>query len=105
MTQQVADIAGQRERIDAYLERSGLASQRPRVLPLTGDASDRRYFRILVPDSPSLVLSLYSAPFEFDKLSFVNVARLLSEMPVPIPAVIGHADDLGVLALEDLGDV
>jgi aminoglycoside/choline kinase family phosphotransferase len=105
MTQQVADIAGQRERIDAYLERSGLASQRPRVLPLTGDASDRRYFRILVPDSPSIVLSLYSAPFQFDKLSFVNVARLLSEMPVPIPAVIGHADDLGVLALEDLGDV
>ena len=26
-------------------------------------------------------------------------------MPVPIPALLGHADDLGVLALEDLGDV
>ena len=26
-------------------------------------------------------------------------------MPVPIPRVLGHADDLGVLALEDLGDV
>jgi aminoglycoside/choline kinase family phosphotransferase len=26
-------------------------------------------------------------------------------MPVPIPTVIGHAGDLGVLALEDLGDV
>jgi aminoglycoside/choline kinase family phosphotransferase len=26
-------------------------------------------------------------------------------MPVPIPAVLGHADDLGVLALQDLGDV
>jgi aminoglycoside/choline kinase family phosphotransferase len=26
-------------------------------------------------------------------------------MPVPIPTVIGHADDIGVLALEDLGDV
>ena len=26
-------------------------------------------------------------------------------MPVPIPKVLGHADDLGVLALEDLGDV
>jgi N-acetylmuramate 1-kinase len=26
-------------------------------------------------------------------------------MPVPIPRVLGHADDLGVLALQDLGDV
>jgi aminoglycoside/choline kinase family phosphotransferase len=26
-------------------------------------------------------------------------------MPVPVPRILGHADDLGVLALEDLGDV
>ncbi len=105
MTPTVADVTGQRERIDAYLERSGLATRSPRVVALTGDASDRRYFRILIPESPSIVLSLYAGPFEFDKLSFANVARLLTEMPVPVPAVIGHADDLGVLALEDLGDV
>jgi aminoglycoside/choline kinase family phosphotransferase len=93
-----------RERIDDYLTRSNLAA-RSRVMPLTGDASDRRYFRVLFPDSPSIVLSLYSSPFEFEKLSFVNVARLLSRMPVPIPALLGHAEDLGILALEDLGDV
>jgi N-acetylmuramate 1-kinase len=105
MTTQTADLPGQRERIDTYLERSGLASKSPRVVPLTGDASDRRYYRVMVPDEPSIVLSLYSAPFEFDSLSFVNVARLLTLMPTPIPAVLGHAEDLGVLALEDLGDV
>jgi N-acetylmuramate 1-kinase len=97
--------AEQRDRIDLYLQRSGLANKAPRVVPLTGDASDRRYYRILAPDSPSIVLSLYSAPFEFDKLSFVNVAALLAKMPVPIPTVLGHAEDMGVLALEDLGDV
>jgi hypothetical protein len=95
----------QRERIDAYLRRSGLIARGPRVVPLTGDASDRRYYRILITDAPSIVLSLYAAPFEFDRLSFVNVARLLEQMPVPIPTVLGHADDIGVLALEDLGDV
>jgi len=105
MSHQVAEVAGQRERIDAYLERSGLASRSPRVVPLTGDASDRRYFRILIPETPSIVVALYAAPFEFDKLSFVNVARLLQEMPVPVPDVLGHAEDIGVLALEDLGDV
>jgi len=97
--------ADAREKIEGYLQRSGLAERSPRVMTLTGDASDRRYFRVLVPDEGSIVLSLYSAPFTFDTLPFVNVARLLEKMPVPIPAVLGHADDLGVLALADLGDV
>jgi N-acetylmuramate 1-kinase len=94
-----------RERIDGYLERSGLAAENPRVVPLTGDASDRRYFRVLLPDAPSIVLALYAAPFDVRTLPFVNVATLMAKMPVPIPAVVGHADDLGVLALQDLGDV
>jgi N-acetylmuramate 1-kinase len=94
-----------RDRIQGYLDRSGLAAGNPRVVPLTGDASDRRYFRILLPDAPSIVLALNSAPFDVAKLPFVNVATLMARMPVPIPAVLGHADDLGVLALQDLGDV
>jgi aminoglycoside/choline kinase family phosphotransferase len=99
------DGAEIRDRITGYLKRSGLSSRTPRVVPLTGDASDRRYFRLLLPDAASIVLSVHASPFEFEALPFVNVARLLAEMPVPIPRVIGHAEDLGVLALEDLGDV
>jgi N-acetylmuramate 1-kinase len=103
--QQKTDGSDVRERIDGYLERSGLAARTPRVVPLTGDASDRRYFRVLAPDTPSIVLALYSAAFDVRSLPFVNVASLLAKMPVPIPEVLGHADDLGVLALQDLGDV
>ena len=99
------DGTDQRDRIDMYLQRSGLATRTPRVVPLTGDASDRRYYRVLLPDAPSIVLSLHAEPFNVDALPFVNVARLLEQMPVPIPRVIGHAGDIGVLALEDLGDV
>src|SRR5262245_29855063 len=105
MTNQLVELAGQRERIDAYLDQSGLAAKNPRVVPLNGDAYDRRYYRVLVPDGPSIVLSLYSAAFEFEKMSFVNVAELLQRMPVPVPTVLGHAEEIGVLALEDLGDV
>jgi aminoglycoside/choline kinase family phosphotransferase len=105
MDRAVVDASDARAKIDGFLDRSGYASRSPRVVPLTGDASDRRYFRILTADAPSIVLSLYSAPFKFDELSFVNVARLLEQMPIPIPGVLGHADDLGVLALQDLGDV
>jgi N-acetylmuramate 1-kinase len=99
------DTAETRERIDGYLDRSGLSTRSPRVVPLTGDASDRRYFRILTPDAPSFVLALNAAAFDVTQLPFVNVATLLARMPVPIPAVLGHADDLGILALQDLGDV
>ena len=99
------EMAETRERIDGYLHRSGLSARSPHVVPLTGDASDRRYFRILTPGSPSIVLSLHGGPFDYRTLPFVNVARLLGQMPVPIPEILGHAEDLGVLALEDLGDV
>jgi aminoglycoside/choline kinase family phosphotransferase len=91
--------------IEGYLDRTGLGARNPRIVPLTPDASDRRYFRVLIPESPSIVLSLYSAPFDVRTLPFVNVATLMARMPVPIPEVLGHADDLGVLALQDLGDV
>ena len=76
-----------------------------RVVPLTGDASTRQYFRILRPDNPSVVLAVYDAPFTFADLPFVNVSRLMSAIPLPVPAIAGQADDLGILILEDLGDV
>src|SRR5215510_1194053 len=101
--QQAADDA--LERIHGYFERNAIVSRKPRIVPLTPDASDRRYFRILLPDAPSIVLSLYAAPFDVRTLPFVNVATLMAKMPVPIPDVLGHADDLGILALQDLGDV
>ena len=106
MTQtRTLDSTEPRERIDVYLGRSGLAQRSLRVVPLTGDASDRRYYRILGPDTASFVLSLYASPFDINTMPFANVARLLERMPVPVPKVLGHADDIGVLALEDLGDV
>jgi aminoglycoside/choline kinase family phosphotransferase len=35
----------------------------------------------------------------------VNVDRLMAAMPVPVPRILGHSNALGVIALEDLGDV
>jgi len=93
------------EAIATYLERFGLHAPRALVLPLTGDASDRRYFRVRPRDAGSFVLALHTAPFAFDVLPFVNVAGLLARVPVPIPTILGHADDLGILALQDLGDM
>ena len=94
-----------RERIDRFLTESGLTDQDARVVPLTGDASDRQYFRVLLRDQPSQVLAVHPGPIEFERLPFVNVARLFAAMPVPVPRILGHSDPLGIIALQDLGDV
>jgi aminoglycoside/choline kinase family phosphotransferase len=93
------------DQVAQYLERANLQAPHALVLPLTGDASDRRYFRVLPRAGGSFVLALHGAPFSFDALPFVTVAGLLARMPVPIPAILGHAEDLGILELQDLGDV
>ena len=89
--------------VHQYLARTRLNASR--IVALTGDASDRRYFRVVPPDGGPFVLSVHAAPFETASLPFVNVARLFEAMPVPVPDILGDAGDLGILALEDLGDV
>ena len=93
-----------RQRINQFLGETGFLD-RAKVMPLTGDASDRRYFRVLVRNGPSQVLAVHTSAIEFEKLPFVNVGRLLEQMPVPVPRVLAHSDALGIIALQDLGDV
>ena len=57
------------------------------------------------PTGPSIVLALHDGPIDFATLPFVNVAELFQRVPLPVPAVLGHSDALGILALQDLGDV
>jgi N-acetylmuramate 1-kinase len=94
-----------KDRVESYLNRTGLASRGARVVPLTGDASDRRYFRVLPPDEPTQVLAVHAGAITYHALPFVNVAELLAQMPVPIPRILDHDEELGILALQDLGDV
>jgi aminoglycoside/choline kinase family phosphotransferase len=93
------------ERIARYLEQQGLSAKASTVIPLTGDASDRRYFRVLIKGDRSIVLALHAGPIEFEAMPFVAVASLLREVPLPVPAILHHSDPLGILGLEDLGDV
>jgi N-acetylmuramate 1-kinase len=94
-----------RDRIDRYLHESGLTERQPRVVPLTGDASDRKYFRIIPSDGVSIVLALHAGPIDFASLPFANVSSLMENIPLPVPTILGHSDPLGVLALQDLGDL
>lgn len=105
MTVQNVDDTQIRTRIDRYLTDSNLAETVARIVPLTGDASDRRYVRILFEGGGSLVLAVHAGPIEFSSLPFANVAELLRRMELPVPAVVGHSDAEGIIAQSDLGDV
>lgn len=94
-----------RDRIHRYLASAGLAALDPRVVPLTPDASDRRYFRILLDSAAPIVLAVHTGPIEYASLPFASVSALLTRMKIPAPRVLGHSNELGIIAQEDLGDV
>jgi N-acetylmuramate 1-kinase len=102
VTSTTADV---RTRIDLFLSQCGLAERGASVVALTGDASDRRYFRVLVPHDATQVLAVHPGAIDFEQLAFVNVADLLASMPVPVPRILAHSNELGIIALQDLGDV
>jgi aminoglycoside/choline kinase family phosphotransferase len=92
-------------RLEQYLAEHRLSEQTLSVVPLTGDASDRRYFRVLLKNAKPIVLAMHAGPIDYAAMPFVAVAKLLSAVPVPVPAILHHSDPLGVIGLEDLGDV
>lgn len=92
-------------RLEQYLAEHHLSAQTLKVVPLTGDASDRRYFRVLLKNAEPIVLALHGGPIDYASMPFVSIAKLLAEVPLPVPKILHHSDPLGVLGLEDLGDV
>jgi aminoglycoside/choline kinase family phosphotransferase len=93
-----------KDRVARYLDASA-DGRGARVVPLTGDASDRKYYRILPKEGDPFVLAVHATAIDAEALPFVNVARLLEAMPVPIPRILGYDNALGILALQDLGDL
>jgi len=78
-------------------------------VPLAGDASTRRYYRVRLPAGasavPSIVLMQY--PDEVPpggELPFLNVHRYLLRADLPVPAVLRSDPEARLLFLEDAGD-
>jgi N-acetylmuramate 1-kinase len=92
-------------RLNQYLDERQLTHLVTKVHPLTGDASDRRYFRAQLRDGDSIVLALHASAIDFENMPFVAVARLMDKVPLPIPRILHHSNALGIMGLQDLGDV
>ena len=92
------------EGVAEYLRRSNLTPASARVEPLHGDASTRAYVRVTPPGRPPMVLALHPEPFAAGSLPQMVVGTIFRRLGIPIPAVLDEAADLGILAVEDLGD-
>lgn len=75
-----------------------------KVFALAGDASSRRYMRIIHNDK-SYVLMIWE-PFKDDgNYPFLNVLNHFAKHQVNVPAVTAKSPELGLVLLEDLGDL
>ncbi|MEM6467238.1 MAG: phosphotransferase, partial [Pseudomonadota bacterium] len=71
---------------------------------LAGDASNRRYLRVLDPQAGPAVL-MDAPPEEGEDIRpFVAITELLRARALSAPAIFAQAPEHGLLLLEDLGD-
>ncbi|MBX2988239.1 MAG: phosphotransferase [Bdellovibrionaceae bacterium] len=88
--------------VQEFLNRT-LGEDGLKVFPLAGDASNRRYYRV-VREHNSWVLMRWD-PFEPDNYPFLSVLRHFKNAGARVPEVIGMDPGVGVVLLEDLGDL
>jgi N-acetylmuramate 1-kinase len=74
------------------------------VFPLAGDASTRKYFRVVAGDQSRVLMSW--EPFKDpENYPFLNVSKHFSACDIKVPKVESLSAELGVVLLEDLGDL
>ncbi len=91
-------------RVRSILEwlKSDVDVQARSISAVSGDASFRRYFRIIVADQSYVVMD---APPDRENIkTFVQVAGLLADAGVNVPEIIAADWSRGFLLLGDLGD-
>ncbi|MCI0567463.1 MAG: phosphotransferase [Acidobacteria bacterium] len=74
------------------------------AVPLKGDASTRRFFRIQIPNSPPGILMLYPEAFAWEGSALEGNHRHLEAVGVPVPKIERVFPEAGAVFLEDLGD-
>lgn len=86
-----------------WLARSDWAKWGRRAM--TGDASARRYERLSGPNGNSVILMDAPPDVCGSQKAFVDIARHLSNLGLAAPMVLEWDETLGLMILEDLGEV
>ena len=75
------------------------------IKPLAGDASFRRYFRVIESNNPTQTYVLMDAPPEKEDVTpFIRICNWLSTSDIRTPKIIIQDQKQGFLLLEDFGD-
>lgn len=85
----------------AFLADTGWAGAR--VLPLAGDASNRRYLRLTMGAETAVLMDAPPAKGE-NVRPFLHIGGFLNGIGLSAPRVLAADEDRGFLLLEDLGD-
>ena len=83
-----------------FLARHGWGEAR--ILPLAGDASFRRYFRVLAGDRRAVLMD--APPPHEDPRPFMAIANWLEGVGLAAPRILAADLDQGLLLLDDFGD-
>lgn len=81
---------------------AALGWEEAEVRPLAGDASFRRYFRVIDGDRRAVLMD--APPPHEDPQPFLKIASHLRAQGFAAPAILGHDLDHGLVLLEDFGD-
>lgn len=72
------------------------------ITPLAGDASFRRYFRVLANNQTFVAMD--APPERESTASFVAIAKAYAEQGIKVPTILNMDSQRGFLLLSDLGD-
>ena len=89
------------DRLARFITQQGITS--PEILPLTPDASTRKYYRIGWKKR-SAVAAVYPEPFDPEFHPYLDVTRLFLESDIPVPEIYAVDGAAGIIVQEDLGD-
>ncbi|MBL0925136.1 MAG: phosphotransferase, partial [Sphingomonadaceae bacterium] len=87
--------------LDDFLTKAGWPDST--ILPIIGDASFRRYFRIQSPSGQNAILMDAPPPHE-DPRPFINVAQYLTREGFRAPSIFAADPSRGLVLIEDFGD-
>jgi aminoglycoside/choline kinase family phosphotransferase len=88
-------------RLESFIAAQG--SGRQRIVPLTPDASTRKYFRIGWKKGTA-VAAVYPEPFDPEVIPYLDVTRLFLACDIPVPQIYTVDGEAGIIIQEDLGD-
>src|SRR6185503_1944156 len=89
------------DRLARFIAQQGITSRE--VVPLTPDASTRKYYRIGWKKGTA-VAAVYQEPFDPEFHPYLDVTRLFLECEIPVPEIYAVDGNAGIIVQEDLGD-